>query len=707
MARRRPDPVLKKTRRLAHAGRRKEAADILEQALRENPKNLKAKDELSRYLTGMPFSFEDADYKELQTIISDFLLHPQRFATLRKIRLRQLRHRISFLEKGLPHLLTAADKKSLQQLHGALSRALQRHHKPIGRLGIILAACGALLAILGGTGCFLYHQARNAADAMAALSKKNYDISTALNLLKTYDTGLNRTLYRRVGEEAERLRHSIKVAKQRYHEIDSLLKEIENRKQSVVGQGVRRRAIIERQLRLLGCNADDLQKRWAELCRLEQKELNQQRLSLAEELMAPLPILQELTGNPEEDTALLKARLKMLQQRINIYDDAAESLKIPEEIIKPAREQLTANTALLKEVNDYQALLKLLPTARSYDRYKELLRSLSSSSYRPALELQRIHGLMPVVATVRGMMQEHGQNISHKLMQAAKSSLLDGKPTFSADFPASQEQLHLLDELLTNSALRTRLYELTNVDDRLEAYSEALPKLRNGRACFTRSALDPQRNFDEPKAVEWQNPQAVVSRTLDPRPLCKELGLDNRSGFAAVVNLPATLTRLLQHEHPDVPPLAKAYIFHYLIQANNNTSNPIISGLRYAPEMRQIVKEFEKIRKEHPIQLDGNCWLRRTEAHAKAERRFANWFHKRRKADFVAELRKNLGALLNIEPRFCGYINQKGEAVLFEQVSKGQMIWHMSQSAMVPSSYGQELQNPDLFSPVFIMKKQG
>ncbi|MBR5194600.1 MAG: hypothetical protein IKW48_00505 [Akkermansia sp.] len=707
MARRRPDPVLQKTRRLARAGRRKEAADILEQALRDNPHNLKAREEFSRYLTGTPFTFEESDYKELQTIISDFLHHPQRFSSMRKSRLRQLRHRVAFLEKALLHMLTVADKKSLQQLHGTIGRALQRHRKPIGRLGIILAAGAVLLAGLGGTGWFLHHQAAKAAETMAALSKKDYEINTALNLLKIYDTGLNRTLNRQVGEEAERLRHSIKVARQRYHEIDSILKEIESRKQSVVGQGVRRRALIERQLRMLGSNAEDLQKRWAELCRLEQKELNQQRLSLAEELMAPLPTWQDLTGIPEDDTALLKARLKVLQQRINIYEDASEALKIPEEIIKPAREQHEANTALLKEVNDYQALLNLLPTARSYTRYRELLQMHPRSSYQPAQMLRKALEQMPVVATVRGMMQEHGQNISHKLLQAAKSSLLDGKPTFSADFPASKEQLHLLEELLSNSALRTRLYELTNVDDRLEAYSEALPKLRNGRACFMRSSLDPQRNFNEPKAVEWQNPQAVVSRTLDPRPLYKALGLDNRSGFAAVVNMPATLTRLLQHAHPDVPPLAKAYIFHHLIQVNNNTSNPVISGLRYAPDMRRIMEEFENIRKECHIQLDGNCWLRRTEAHALAERRFANWFHKHRKADFVAELRRNFGVLLNIEPRFCGYINQNGEPVLFEQVSKGQMIWHMSQSAMVPSPYGQELQKPDLFSPVFLMKKQG
>ena len=63
MARRKSDPVLQKLRRLARAGRRQEAADMLEQAILTNPKHAKARDELARYLTGKPFSFEETEYK--------------------------------------------------------------------------------------------------------------------------------------------------------------------------------------------------------------------------------------------------------------------------------------------------------------------------------------------------------------------------------------------------------------------------------------------------------------------------------------------------------------------------------------------------------------------------------------------------------------------------------------------------------------------
>lgn len=704
MARRRPDPVLKKTRSLARAGRRREAADVLEHALKSSPDNAKYKDELSRYLMGKPFSFELTDYEELQDIISDFLTHPQRVASMRKNRLKKLRHRISYLEKSLQHMLSVADKKAIQQLNNTITRAQQRHRRPLGKVGGALVAASLVLAVLGCSAFFLYSKAANAACAMGALAKENFECNAARNLLKIYDTGLYRTLNRKVGEEADRLRQLIKATERRTREIDAILSDIESGKQSVVGQGVRRRALIERHLRELGKNAGKLQERWSELCRQEQKELNQQRLSLAEELMAPLPAWQKLSGEPGTDIALLKARLKILQQRVNIYDDAAEALKLPEKIIAATRKEIEESTALLKEVTAYSALLDLLPTTRSYEQYREQLQGYTPTIYQEPLALLAVCEHMPIVATVRGMMQEHGQDCSPGLLQAAKASLIDGKPTFSSDFPASKEQLHLLDEILTNSALRTRLYELSHMGTNQEAYTEELPEVRDKSIFFKRSTLDPGRDIKERKSVEWENPHAVVTRTLDPRSLHKALGLDKASGFSARANIPDMLTKLLQHQNQDVPALAKAYVFHHLIQINNGGNHAILSGLRYAPQMRQAVESFERLRKECKVTLDGDCWLRRSDAHTIAERKYASWFHKHRRIDFTSELKKNLGALLNVEPSFCGYVNQHGEPVLFEQVREGQLLWYLSKSVMVPSVQGEPLQQPDKLSPIFITK---
>lgn len=705
MSRRKQDPVLQKLRQLARAGKRREAADLLEQVIHGKPDHARARDELSRYLTGKPFSFEEADIRELKGIIADFLTTPQRISTLKNRALKRLRHRVAYLEQALSPLLDAADKKALQQLRSAITRDMQRRRKPMGKLGLSLAAGIGGLLCMGACGFFLWQSAGKAADDMHAFSQKNFEITTARNLLKIHDTGLNRTLNRRVGEEADRIRMLIKVTEQRAREVDSILTTIESGKQSVVSQGVRRRAFIERRLRELGKDGLSLHARWAELCRREQNELRQQRLSLVEELVTPLPEWQGVTGTPAEDISLLNARIKTLRQRINIYDDAAEALSLEEGIIRPAKEELRRATTLLKEITALQHMLELLPSAHEYTRYRELLSQFKPEHYHPALELMDVQKHIPTVASIRGLMQEYGQNLPPGLLQAARESLLEGKPSFSTNFAATREQLHLLDELLTNSALSTRLYELTNLADGEEAYSEELPVLRYGRACFQRSALDPQREVHERKAVEWQNPGSVVTRTLDPRPLHRELKLDNKTGFTSTTNMPALITRLLQHEHKDVPPLAKAYVFHYLLRVLNAAEHSIMSGLRYAPEMRRAIESFEKLRKECNVKLDGSCWLRRSPAHTAAEQKYGNWFHKHRKIDFAAEIKANLGKLLSVTPRFAGYINERGEPVLFEQVRDAQLIWYLSGSAMTTSPWGEELQKPVPLSPVFIMDR--
>ena len=705
MRRRRTDPVLQEVRRLARAGRRREAVAILENALQQHPGHAKAKEELARYLMGKPFSFEEVDYQELRSIITSFISSPQKVSRLNRKLLKGQQHRALYLEKALEHLLSADDKRVLQQMHAAYSRSLQKHRRPLGRIAVMATATLLLLSIAAGAGIILYNRSVKAADILSAAASSSTSRDKALELLQVYNTGLNRTLNRRVGEQAEKLEARFLSMEQQAREIESSIRKIEQGKHSVVDIGVHKRALIESRLRGFGPNFKDLQSRWAELCRREQAALNQQRLSLVEELMAPLPEKEALQGSPAEDLTRLKQRMKRLQLRQHIYEDASAALELPHSIIEPALQEISETGKIIAELTAFQKILELLPTVRDYDQYQALLRDFKPELYHPAVEIMQIRPMLPTVANIQGMMQEHGQDLPPGLLQAARDSLVEGRPTFSARFPATREQLHLLDELQSNSALNTRLFELTNTVDNLQAYSEELPVLKYGRACFNRSSLDPMRDLAERKYVEWQNPHSVVSRTLDPRSLYKALGLDNRTGFSTSVNLPAVLTRLLQHENPEVPPLAKAYVFKYLLDVNNSGSQNILSGLRFAPEMRTTVDSFRELEKECHIKLDGNCWLLRTPEHARAERKFARWFSKHRKTDFAGELRNNLEKILKVEPRFCGYINERGTPVLFAQPSQGQLIWYLSGTSMTTTPWGGDLQNPARFSPVFTMGK--
>ena len=708
MRRRRTDPLLQKLRQLARNGRRAEALRMLQETLRQQPNHAQAREELSRHLTGKPYTFEEKAYDELQELLSSYLSTPTMLVEAHTGKLRQWRKRLHFLQRELLHILNTAEKKTIRQLNQGITRELKRRSKGIGKPLLICAAAASLLLLIGGTLYYLSNRAEKAAQVLRqACHSEQTSIATASQLLSLHDTGLNRTLNRAVGAEAERLRAHIRAAHARSRELDSLLRTIESGQQSVVGQGVRRRAEIERMLRLPCDRISELKQRWAALCDAESQALNEQRLALAEELMAVLPEQEAFSGNIAADAAMLENRCKLLQKRLNIFDDAGEALGLPDDLMIPVRQELEETRLLHQEVKTLRNRLELLPSAHDYDTYRQMLAQLQAKQYAPGVELLEICQQIPAETTLQGMMQEHGQNLRPGLLQASRKSLLEGGPSFSKDFPASREQLHLLEELLSNSALRTRLYELTDTAGEQLAYSEQLPELRHGRACFERSALDPQRDVHRNKAEEWHNPEAILSREIDPRPLHKELGLENRSGFMSTVNLPTLITGVFRLERAQLPALTRAYVLHHLLQANAAATEPILNGLRYAPEMRQVIKEFEALRQSCGIELNGNCWLQNSPRHTIAERKFARWFSKHRRCDFKDEIKRNLELLFRVAPRFCGYVNEQSEPVLFEKARAGQLIWYVGdEGAMTTTPWGSPLQHPRRLSPIFTMEKQ-
>lgn len=707
MGRRRPDPVLQKVRQLVRKGKRAEAVELLEETLRQNPNHAKARKEYNLHLTNQPFTFEVKEYEELQKIISDFLTSPQALGSMKARALRNLRNRTHYLLQAQAHMLTVIEKKTVQQLRTNINRELQRRRKPAGKVIIILASVVLCLILITGIILFLVKRAESAARTLNQAAEQHCSRAVGLNLLNIHDTGLNRTLDRSVGVAADKLRYHLKATERRIREVDAILYSIEKGEQSVVSQGVHKRAHVGRILKALGADAPPFQLRWNRLLQREKDALQRERISLVEDLMAPLTPPDALTGSPDDDIPILTRRNNLLQQRIDIFQDAEKAFDLPEELIEREVKELAEVKLILKEVVSLRNMLRLLPEAADYETYHQRLASIKTAHYAMSREVQKVCRLLPDLKKIRALMQGHGQKVNPELMQAARTSLLDGGPTFSTAFPATKEQLHLLNELLTNSALKTRLYALTDTAANLHAYSETLPEFRHGKACFLRSALDPERDVFDKKAVEWHNPRAVVQRTLDPRPLHRQLGLHNRTGFHATVNLPKMLTATLQIRGEHIPALARAYVFHYLIRTNDLASEPYLKGLQYAPEMRQTIESFEKLRRECRVRLDGDCWLRRSPEHAAAERRFEKWFNKHHDVDFTKELKRHFGGLMRIAPKFCGYVNEQRKIVLLREYEPGKLFWYLSQNgSMTTSTTGSSLQNPARFSPVFTTEKQ-
>ncbi len=708
MRRRRTDPLLQKLRQLVRSGQRGEVLQLLQETLREQPNNARAREELSRHLTGRPYTFEEKAYTELQELLSSPLSSPLKLNNCSVRALRKLKLRIRSLHLELQPLLSEKDEQNLRQLRQNLIRELNRRRRKLRKpLGLVL---GSLLLLLfaGGICYSLNKRAQEAAEILhRASDNKTTSIATATQLLAVHNTGLNRTLEQSVRTGAARLQAFIRAAEQRSRELDSLLQSIENGNQTVVGQGIRRRAEIERMLNLPCLDNRALRQRWAALCQAERTALRQQRLALAEELLSPIPAPQELCGNIEKDLTITNQRKELLNTRLLLFEDAGKALDIPADSMKPIQDELTSLNLLQQEITDLRQMLQLLPSAHDYTTYRTRLAGVQARHYTPGIELLEILQQMPTEDSVRGMMQEHGQNLRPGLLQASRKSLLEGGPTFSQEFPASREQIQLINELLSNTALRTRLYELTDTAENQMAYSEHLPELHYGRARFQRSALDPARQMQQQKIEEWHNPQAILSREIDPRPLYTELGLNNRSGFFSTLNLPDLLTRIFHIRGAHIPALARAYVFHHLVQANAAATESILSGMRFAPAMRQRILEFETLRKECGVELNGSCWLQNTPLHIAAEQKFARWFNKHRQCDFTDELKRNLGSLLRISPHFCGYVNENEQPVLFEEARQGQLIWYMgTDSAMTTTPWGEALQSPMQLSPIFTVERK-
>ena len=356
--RRRSDPVLQKLRQLASSGRRAAAGELLEETLRLNPNHTKAREEYSRYLTNQPFSFEVKDYEELQSIISEFLSSPQMLTSMRSSSIKRLRNRVRFLQRAQDHMLSMMEKKTISQLRSSITRELQRRRKPLGKVVIAVGIVLIILLMVAGVFFFLWKRARSAAEALDLANASNLSRAAALNLLQIHDTGLNRTMDRRVGVEADNLRAYLRAQEKRARELDAILQVIERGEQTVVGQGVRRRADIERKLKALGQDGGPYLARWGALCSAEKDALNQQRLTLSEELLIPLPPQPNLKGDIEDDLAILIQRQKFLQKRINIYEDAGEALNLPRNLIIPAQLELSEIKHILAEINQFKNLLQ-------------------------------------------------------------------------------------------------------------------------------------------------------------------------------------------------------------------------------------------------------------------------------------------------------------------------------------------------------------
>lgn len=410
-------------------------------------------------------------------------------------------------------------------------------------------------------------------------------------------------------------------------------------------------------------------------------------------------------GNPEQDRRLLLSQLRELEERRRLFERAAGSLDLPKELAPPLDERLKRLQSDLKDIDQLHALSLRLPYARSYAQYREWLNTLpSSATYPLAIQLLALREKLPEAEDLREMMQDHEQALPPGMLEAAEQTLIHGKPTFTPAFPANAMQVALMEDPFTSGSLHRRLTELSYGQGQVNYTEDELKLGEQGSVTFRLSDLDPAFRVGESNIITCPYARGVWKKDIDTRPLLRACGME-RDAFFREANLPRVLTTVLQYRNKRCPALAQAYLYSRLIQLLKAHDHPLMTGINYAPTLKEDIRSFSALTATLGMALAPGCWLGSSPEQTQAEEAYARWFWERRFHHYAREISRNFQALTQVHPRYCGYIGEDGRPLLHTALPPETLLWHLSKGNITTSTAGGEWDSPDLFSPVFTIKR--
>ena len=715
MSRRRPDPAMHALRQHIAAGDMEAARRVLVETLQKNPSNRHARAELERLDAGLPLrSVERSREREsakgeqnqarLAAMLQEFTKDPQLFAQWDDRRLRRAKKELARRMKYAGSALEDADRKVATQYRQALSRELARRAKPVRRVLGIAASIAGGVALLVVVGMLMANHAERAAVRLSECLRSGDSAELAI-CVKASDTPMNRQFCKRLPMLITAAQARLKREQADIDDLTALFQKIERGESSITELGPIRRMEIEHTLSTLPKAAQHLTETWNKYCRGEQEQLASQRLEYVKRLARPLLPMVVPSDNLQDDEQRLEELRADLQERCLIFADAHYSQQLDEELIRPAQDALRQMNALLQENRHLQEDLNKLAAARDYDTYRKRLLAINPKLYTvlaPALETAKA---LPDRSTVLWEVRTRGRDIPQTRLQAARQSLVMGGPSITPEAPASAEETRIAEELLGALALRTPLYAVTNETGEVN-YTEQEPVVKDGKAHFKRSLLDPAKPTGSGDNVEWPNPHWVKMHHIDPTPLAQLLHTDDRAALLGGLHYGKALEGVLRCRAPECPALARAFVYDCLVRMMHAREERMLTGLPYSPTLQEDIRDFENVKARCGVELTGDCWLRQSAAHTRAEREFADWFAAHYKASYSAEMAENFASFMAVRPRFCGFVTPNGHARLCRKPEPGELIWYVTADGMATARNGEELEDAAPFSPLFVAEKR-
>ncbi len=683
---------------------------LLAERIARNPHDAEARSELERLQQGLPLrATESAQARkrreeqemrdELLAELAQYRNDPAQIESWEFSLLKKRRRRVSRLLSTLPPDLRNEASDYLRAMSGKLAQrnGISRRWRFIA-IGLPLFA-GACVLIVMGVQLWAQRAEESLRQAM-----KTRDIPSVEHALRLADSGLNRLANAELPDLIRQAETWCTRTARRRAELQEELVALETGESRISDIPLARRAELERTLHNLPDSMAELRQRWQRIYEQEERALAERKEEALQQFRIPLPPLPELSGIPEEDDSRLQRQQLLLQMLHKEWLAACELFQVDDALVQPLQTRLAELRQLREDIAALRRTVSLLPTARSYARYRQLLETHTPKLYPAALRMMTIRDSLPDEDKLRDQMQDHGRKLPEGMLEAARHALLEGGPSFPPAFPANVRQVQLMEDIFTYTGLQKALYEMSALT-LPSVIVEQRPQPGEESVSFIPSPLTPGYSLDTPRRITWHNPQNIYIRRIDTTPILRETGI-NRQDFFSRSNLPTLLDALLRVEHDECPSLAKAFVFKRLLEVMAAHEWPTMFGIAYAPSLRADARSFSRLCRELGLPLEAGCWLQTSAPEVtRAEEACRQWFHERRHRHYAQEISRNFGALVQVHPRYVGFIGDEGREQLYRKLPEGTLLWYLAEGGLTATPLGEELESPVMYSPVFIVAK--
>ena len=697
-------------RRLALSGRMEEVRATLLDILDEDSNDDDAKAELQRLINGQPLRLTlsaEERHKQAKAEAWQALERAMEKLPLQHLKLYSRGQLEDIKEKfdsfKSTYRVTDQDlpentRAYLQELSTRLKQFRGKNSRKVilATLGVVAGA-----AMLIGIGSAFRQAALNKQVTLRSALKEN-QYEPVLAALRDADSGITRFFCPSIGSDVTQAENWLKSIETQYRKLDAQISLFEQGKKKIADLSPEEQLAIETAINHQLRGQEILQERWRKQCAKEYDELQTRKNKVLQDIATPLDSPPELTGDTKADLARITDYESYVRSRLKHTAASQELFQFSTDYASPMAAQLAQIVLLKNEVKQNRYIFDKLPKCRTYPEYQKQVQKIASQYYQPTEKYVQAYSLMPTINEMACAMAAPEGEFAEAQLKAANDILVEGKCSFPAAFPATEEMVNLTKDLFSAPSYQYRVYAL-ELEKGTTWYSTIQPTIdKTNFVHYKRSSIDPEFTPEE-NYMEFQNDGTRTMYAIDATGLMSSLKLD-ASDFYVHTNLPKLLTATLNLKPGNHPALAQAYIYYCLLQLTDACPYPLLKGVRFSPTLKEHTDSFMNILKRHKIQLVPGCWLSTAPHIQKAEKDFAAWFNTHRGCDYAAEMRNHFIAGFSVKPHFCGYINEYSQLSVFVSMKESERLWYVSTDG-IKYTTNKIFDDAIPLSPVFVEKR--